>query len=600
MPLREDILSPVAGENPGGTNLRYDPVYDKLKEAMREEEDLAQGAWQRERKVADHALVIRLASEAIATRSKDIQLAVWLTESLLKKEGFGGFLDGLELCRNLLDKFWDNLQPRDPEDDDVGMRAAPLDYIGTRLLDTVKQVPLNRAGHSWFKLTEARTLVGYEKDKTGDAKKTREKLITKEGKLAPEDFDKSFGETPKAFYATAEKTLDALIVSLEQLSKVCEERFGDDAPTFGKLTQTVQEVRHSVHGLLEKKRETEPDPVEEAPVEEAAAAEEELGLDGEPAAPGAPRLLSVAGPQEPADRRQAIEQAAAAASALRKREPRSPAPYLMMRGLRWGELRYAVESKDATMLEAPPTELRQSIKMLALKGKWKDLLEAAEAVMCLPCSRGWLDLQRFVVEACTALGSDYDAIARALRTELRALLRDVPQILDATLLDDTPAANAETQTWLRSLIAEPEATAPPPPPGAHLNGDAETGWQKKYVDAYQLAKEAIAANNSNGAIDIMQREVERQRSGRGRFLRRLQLVDLCLSTGKEAIAQPILEDMLAALDAHKLEDWEDRDMVASALVSIVKANKRIQGDAKEKAKMFDRLCRLNPARALEI
>ena len=41
-------------------------------------------------------------------------------------------------------------------------------------------------------------------------------------------------------------------------------------------------------------------------------------------------------------------------------------------------------------------------------------------------------------------------------------------------------------------------------------------------------------------------------------------------------------------------------MVASALVSIDKANKRIQGDAKEKAKMFDRLCRLNPARALEI
>ena len=42
---------------------------------------------------------------------------------------------------------------------------------------------------------------------------------------------------------------------------------------------------------------------------------------------------------------------------------------------------------------------------------------------------------------------------------------------------------------------------------------------------------------------------------RGRFLRRLQLVSLCLRTGKEAVAQPILEDLLTSLDTHKLEDW---------------------------------------------
>ena len=60
------------------------------------------------------------------------------------------------------------------------------------------------------------------------------------------------------------------------------------------------------------------------------------------------------------------------------------------------------------MLEAPPTEIRQQIKRLALAEKWKELLEAAEAVMALPCSRAWLDLQRFVVEACVALGRNYD------------------------------------------------------------------------------------------------------------------------------------------------------------------------------------------------
>ncbi len=37
MPVREDLLQPIPGPKPGGASLRYDPVYDKLKEARRED-----------------------------------------------------------------------------------------------------------------------------------------------------------------------------------------------------------------------------------------------------------------------------------------------------------------------------------------------------------------------------------------------------------------------------------------------------------------------------------------------------------------------------------------------------------------------------------
>jgi len=51
--------------------------------------------------------------------------------------------------------------------------------------------------------------VGYEElAKSDDAKKKRAQLI-KDGKLAPEVFDKAFEETPKRFYAQAEKDLDS-------------------------------------------------------------------------------------------------------------------------------------------------------------------------------------------------------------------------------------------------------------------------------------------------------------------------------------------------------------------------------------------------------
>src|SRR5690349_10419800 len=103
MPLRDDLLTPIAGDVPSGANLRYDPVFDKLKEARREEDDAPQGDWQRERKVADYKLVVKLASETLASRTKDLQLAAWLTEALLHQEGFSGLRQGLDLLRGLIE-----------------------------------------------------------------------------------------------------------------------------------------------------------------------------------------------------------------------------------------------------------------------------------------------------------------------------------------------------------------------------------------------------------------------------------------------------------------------------------------------------------------
>src|SRR5580658_8918437 len=103
MPLREDLLTPIAGENPAGENLYYDKVFDQVKEARREDEDdLPEGEWERsQKKKADHRAVIKLASEALAKRSKDLRLAGWLVESHLRVEGFPALAPGIELLRSI-------------------------------------------------------------------------------------------------------------------------------------------------------------------------------------------------------------------------------------------------------------------------------------------------------------------------------------------------------------------------------------------------------------------------------------------------------------------------------------------------------------------
>ena len=131
--------------------------------------------------------------------------------------------------------------------------------------------------------------------------------------------------------------------------------------------------------MLNKKREKEPDPVEEVPVVTAPAAVVSAGEQAPAAGLVASPAMNSLAMAEPADRRQAVASIAAGAAFLRKQEPLSPAPYLILRGLRWGELRTASSLGDSPLLEAPPTELRQKVKRLALAKKWMELLDACEA-----------------------------------------------------------------------------------------------------------------------------------------------------------------------------------------------------------------------------
>ncbi len=597
MPFLDDLLIPIEGANPSGTNLRYDPVYDKIKEARREEDQPPAGMTERDRKVADNPQVIKLATGLLQTKTKDLQIAAWLTEALLKQKGFGGLKEGLALCLGLVDKFWDTLYP-ELEDGDAQSRGGPLGFVGSKLDIPVKLVPVvEKAPYGMLDQQQSRE-VGYEDQaKTDETKKKRAQLL-KDGKLAPEIFDKAFEETTKKFYAQSEQDLDACLLTLAQLKKICDEKFGDDGPAFGPLQSALEAARHLIHGCLQKKREKEPDPVEPTPVAEGVADAESAEAGEGPTRTSL--VISVENSSEPADRVDAIRKVAEAAAFLRRREPKSPASYLMLRGLRWGELRAAIDLSDPTKLEAPPTELRRHIKRLLLEKKYEQLLEAAEGAMALPCSRAWLDLQRFVVEACEALGSDYEAIARAIRSELNALITDIPQLLDATLMDDTPAANMETRSWLKSLSqgVSDQAPAAATTPATSSSNGAGSRWPGQPTDAYAAALQALREGQERKAFEILQQDISRKRSGRDRFRRRLQLVEICGSTNKPTIAQPILDDLVAAIENHKLDDWEDPGVVASALATIMKMSTKIQNDKAAQQKMFERICRLDPAQAL--
>ena len=592
MPLRDDLLAPIAGSNPAGADLRYDPIYDKIKEARREDDDIPQGDWQQERKTADFAAVVKMAGETIATKTKDLQLTAWLTEAMLRRESFAGLRDGLGALAAMLDQYWDTLYP-ELEDGDAELRAGPLEWVGSRLDMAVRSAPVTRAGYGLLKYRESRTVIAEDVARDDyDKNKQREAQIA-EGKLSPEEFDKAFTATPKAFYVTLVADIDGALAAVKTLDETADAKFGSDAPSFSGLRTALTDVRHLASQLLDRKRELEPDPVVEES-SEAGAAEMALS-DAGAASPGTGSVSA-----EPTSVADAGARVAAAARHLRQANPTSAAPYVLLRGLRWSELREGAErgAPNPKLLEAPPTAVRARLKTLLLDGQWPQLLEAAEAVMATAQGRGWLDLQRYVLTACASLGSDYAAIAHAVREALRALLADLPGLLEMTLMDDTPVANTETQGWLASEGLLPDGAAA----AARTTRGEDDAFEEapRGTSSYARAMAEVRAGRVQAGLGVLMRELANERSTRGRFLRKTEIASAMVEAGLHPVAMPILGELLEMIETHKLEQWEDGEVVARPLALLCRCLDATGADASARETHYLAICRLDPMTALAL
>jgi type VI secretion system protein ImpA len=574
-------LHPVGEQNPGGEDVRYEPIFDQIRQARVEEDDLPAGDWTRQRKTADYAVVIKLATEILSKRSKDLQVAAWMTEALLKRDGFTGLRAGLELLGSLLDQFWDHLYP-EIEDGDMEFRAAPLEWVAQYIESSVRMVPVTAAGHTVFDYRASR-MVGYEKDADTYEKKEAREAALKGGQLSAEAVDESMIATPKAWYKRLVADIDGSLAAIDVLDRLGAEKMAGVAPRFTPLRNAVNDVRQAAAPLLAMKLELEPDPIEPEP--ESASVVEDVSDGGSP-------TVAATMSATPRSRADAEGRITAAARYLRAQNPVDPAPYLLLRGFRWGELRVQGSTIEPKLLAAPPTELRSNLRGLLLDGQWAKLLDAGEDVMATPFGRGWLDLQRYVLTACHGLGTEYDHVATAIRGALRALLQDLPQLPSLVLMDDTPTANTESQLWLREQALGGEAGNDAMPvslaPDGRGRGIAER------------AMERVRAGEPEKAVEMLIRQAAQERSARERFLRRSEAAAIMTDSGREAVAMPILEELVNEINEHGLEKWEAGDVVAHTLGLMYRCMQKLQGDSSTTEQLYLRICRLDPLKAIQI
>jgi type VI secretion system protein VasJ len=116
--------TPIAGPNPAGVSARYEPEFEKLSAEIAKLESVEGRAsirWED---------VVSLATTLLASKSKDLLVAGYLTLGLARKKGFKGLETGLQACRDMIATFWDGLFP---EKNRMRARSSALQWMSERV-----------------------------------------------------------------------------------------------------------------------------------------------------------------------------------------------------------------------------------------------------------------------------------------------------------------------------------------------------------------------------------------------------------------------------------------------------------------------------------
>jgi type VI secretion system protein ImpA len=259
----EELLGPIPGDDPSGRFLAYEPVYDQIREARRADDSFEQGEWKRETKVAEWDRVIDLATDALRSQTKDLQIAAWLTEALARRHGFDGLCEGLRLLSGVQERFWETYHPQIDEGD-LGSREGPFVFLNITLPPLIRQVPLT-AGMSEPKYSYLQWQESREVQNVGVKDQKAMKALTDAGKVTPKQWDDAVAQTPRKSYELLFQALAESGEAFRDFEEGTDRHFGREAPSLLNVRKALEDCRRLLEAIVAAKRTQEPDPQLDGP-----------------------------------------------------------------------------------------------------------------------------------------------------------------------------------------------------------------------------------------------------------------------------------------------------------------------------------------------
>jgi type VI secretion system protein ImpA len=338
------LLAPIPGPAATGVDLRQDfsatSLYFRLRDARAEARDAERQADASDRQTnasGDNEVapppqwrtVQLLAVEALTTRTKDLEIAAWLTEALVRSSGLVGLAVAAAILGGLVDRYWDGLYPM-PDEDGLETRVAPVAGLSGQGVDGTLMQPLRKivmfrrsdGPFSYWQYEQS-----FDLARITDARDRQKRVDA--GVLTFDDFERvARAAAPDLWSALQRKSTDALSawtalgVSLDTLA-------GQASPSTGRVRDLLLAMQKLALRF--------------APAETANPNPPGITMDG-PIAPKGPDhpippvVPNVVPPGGISGRDQALGQLGEIAAWFKRNEPHSPLAYTLEEAVRRGRM----------------------------------------------------------------------------------------------------------------------------------------------------------------------------------------------------------------------------------------------------------------------
>jgi type VI secretion system protein ImpA len=329
----ETLLSPISVEAPTGVDVRTDfsPTsnYFRLRDARAEaraSERAAETNTDGEGAANDSWRTVQsLSLKILSTQAKDLEVAAWLTEALVRSHGLAGLAVGAEIIGGLTDRYWDQLYPM-PDEDGMETRVAPVTGLNGEGGEGTLSQPLFKLKLFNNSQGEKVMLFQYEQSAElqtiADPKRLEARL--KAGVTPYDTMQAAARSNPSGVFVALRRDLRAAQAAWSAMAASLEAAAGRDSPPTRRISETLEQVSRIV-GRYAPPEAAAPGEAAEVPADEAAAEEGGAATGG-------------AGPKRAKTREDALATLTEIAEWFRRNEPQSPLAYTIDDAIRRGRL----------------------------------------------------------------------------------------------------------------------------------------------------------------------------------------------------------------------------------------------------------------------
>ncbi len=329
------LLAPIEGESPAGNDIRQDSSPTSNYHTIKTARSAARAAERSSVHDGDTSdadehwrKIISLAPEILTKQSKDLEIASWFTEALIRRHGFHGLRDAFHLIEGLIENYWDNLYPM-PDEDGLETRTAPLSGLNGEgaegvLIAPIRKVPITEGQDPGpFSFWQYQQALDIQRSASEDARNSKADKLG----FTLEDIEKAVNDSSEAFYADLLDDITEAIATYRKINHMLEERCGmDEAPPTRNIINILEECRGAISHIGKHKL-----PIATEETLSAEPSDNGTSQTGSPA-PVAVQVGAIN------SRETAFKQLLDIAQFFRKTEPHSPVSYVLEKAVKWGNM----------------------------------------------------------------------------------------------------------------------------------------------------------------------------------------------------------------------------------------------------------------------